>query len=386
MADNNKKVLNRVNETISKLTDKDFTLYFFVIDSKNIPNGSTQYSYQIAKTLFDLGYKVKMVYQIENELTPKAIKKLEKEGKVVPEEMVFTGVGDWLGEEYMKIPHLNIATSEWRISPADFLFIPEAFSSLMKQTYQYKAPCKRIVLLHNFDYVTDFIPFNDEWITYGINDAVVNTESQSELVKSVFPYVKTNILPPYIEECFRKPVKQKKLAINIVSKKTDDVNKVIKQFYWKYPMYRFITFRDLRNYSKEKYAEYLKETPITIWIDDETPFGYSALEAMRCGNIVVGKVPQRIPEWMGDEDGLFDNGVWTYNINSIPDILAKVIGSWMRDEVPNVIYENIEKLNDLYTKEQWNKNVDDMITNFIKERITEINFFKDSIIEKTETE
>ena len=382
MNSNDKKALERIDEAISKLEINDFCFYFFVVDCKNVPNGSIQYIYQLAKTLNDKNYKVKMLYQLENEYDNEELEELKRKEKPIDERRVFTGVGEWLGEEYMQLEHLNISKQEWTVSPSDFLFIPEVFSSLMRQTYQYKAPCKRIVLLHNYDYITEFIPFSDEWGTYGIHDVIANTKAQGDLISSVFPYVNVKILNPYISNIFRKPIKPKKLIVNIISKKTEDVNKIMKQFYWKYPMYKFISFRDLRGYPKETFAEFLQESAITVWIDNETPFGYSAIEAIKTGNIVIGKVPEHMPEWMGDGEGLLDNGVWTYDINLIPDILARVIGSWMQDNVPSVLYENMEKLNNLYTYDLWDKNIDNFTQNLIQNRINEFIEIKSAITNK----
>ncbi len=384
--ENDNKALERIEEAIKKLDTNDFTLYFFVVDCKNVPNGGIQYIYQLAKTLFDKDYKVKMLYQLENEYTKSEIEELNRKEKPIDERRQFIGVGDWLGKEYMEIPHLNISKEEWKVSPSDFLFIPEVFSSLMKQTYQYKAPCKRIVILNNYDYVTEFIPFNDEWGTYGIRDVISNTEQHSKLIQNIFPYVKTKTLEPYISECFRKPLKPKKLIVNIISKKTEDVNKIMKQFYWKYPMYKFVTFRDLRGYPRETFAEYLQESAITVWIDSDTPFGYSAIEAIRCGNIVIGKIPEHMPDWMGDESGLIDNGVWTYDTNLIPDILSRVLGSWMQDNVPSVLYENMENLNNLYTREEYNKKVDNIIKEYVEERKNEFKEIQTIINNKTKKE
>ena len=67
MNSNDKKALERIDEAISKLETNDFCFYFFVVDCKNVPNGSIQYIYQLAKTLNDKNYKVKMLYQLENE-------------------------------------------------------------------------------------------------------------------------------------------------------------------------------------------------------------------------------------------------------------------------------------------------------------------------------
>lgn len=376
---NDTKAIERIDEAIKKLKNKDFTFYFFVVDSKNVPNGSMQYLYQMAKRLHDLKYKVKMLYQLENEYSENELKRLKRKEKPIDDSRVFTGVGEWLGNEYMELEHMNISKDQWKVSPSDFLFIPEVFSSLMKQTYQHKAPCKRIVVLHNFDYITEFIPFGDEWGTYGIHDVITSTQRQAKQIKSVFPYIKANVLQPYIEKSFRKPLKPKKLIVNVISKNTQDVNKIMKIFYWLYPMYKFITFRDLRGYPKDKFCEYLQESAITIWIDNETPFGYSAIEAMRCGNIVIGKIPEHIPEWMGDENGLIDNGVWTYDIYAIPTILSQVLGSWMQDKIPSSLYENIENMNEVYTKEAWDENVENLIKGYVEERIEEFNLIKTTI-------
>ena len=382
MNNNDKQTIERIDEAISNLKENNFTFFFFIVDCKNVPNGNMQYMYQLAKTLNDKNYKVKMLYQLENEYNKSEIEELNRKEKPIDERRVFTGVGEWLGEEYMNLPHINISKEEWKVSPSDFLFIPEVFSSLMKQTYQFKAPCKRIVVLHNYDYITEFIPFNDEWGTYGIRDVITNTDQQGKLVNSVFPYIKCKTLNPYISDIFRKPIKPKKLIVNIISKRTEDVNKIMKQFYWKYPMYKFISFRDLRGYPKEMFAEFLQESAITVWVDNETPFGYSAIEAIRTGNILIGKVPEHSPEWMSDDDGLLNNAVWTYDINTIPDILSQVLGSWMQDKIPAVLYENMEKLDNLYTYETYEKKVDEIINDYINERIKEFTEIKVAIKSK----
>lgn len=376
------EVIKRIENEISKLNNKEFTLFFFTIDSKNVPSGSLVYTYELALSMQKLGYNVKMLYQIENELSERQIRKQKDKGTYNPgDEQVFCGVGDWMGEEYGQLEHINISKKDsWQVAPSDFLFIPEAFASLMSQTYIHKIPCKRYVLLQNFDYVTEFIPFGMQWLNFGIRDCVAISELQANLIKDVMPYVKTDIIKPYIPEYFRKSVKPAKLIVNIISKRQTDAYKIIKLFKWKYPIYEFVTFADLRNMPRNYYAESLQEGAITIWLDDETPFGYGALEAMRCNNIVVGKIPDRIQEWMLDEDGnIIDNAIWFNNLDELPDILAKVIGSWMQDNIPSIIYENMEKTNKLYTKEEWDVNVESFVKNIIEERTKELTSFLNGI-------
>ena len=53
-----------------------------------------------------------------------------------------------------------------------------------------------------------------------------------------------------------------------------------------------------------------------------------------------------VPEWMGklDESGnlnLNDNGVWTANLNSLPDLIALMVGLYIEDSIPqNLTQEN----------------------------------------------
>lgn len=309
--------------------------------------------------------------------------KKKKKGKQIDPSKIFVGVGGWLGEEYANIPHMNIAHSQWKVSPSDILFIPEAFSSLMFQTYQHKAPCRRIVLLQNFSYVTDFIPYGVEWKNYGIYDVVASTQEQEKLIKSVFPYVRSKVLPPVVNSVFRKPIKPKKLLVNVITNDQRVLNRIVKTFYWKYPIYKFISFVDLRNLPRDEYAEKLRDGAITVWVDNETPFGHSALESLACDNILIGKVPDAIPEWMTNEDGtLNDSGVWTYDINLIPDLLANVVGAWMQDDIPEQLLETMEKVNGEYTVEKWDKNVENIISNIVEEQIKSFELIKSSIESK----
>lgn len=385
----NTEVISRIENEISKLNSKDFTMFFFTVDSKNVPSGSLVYTYELALTMKKLGYNVKMLYQVEQEFNKRQIRKQKERGTYDPgNAQTFCGVQDWMGAEYGELEHINIAKKNtWQVSPSDFLFIPEAFASLMSQTYIHKIPCKRYVLLQNFDYVTEFIPFGMQWINFGIKDCIATTNVQANLIKDVMPYVQTTILNPYIPEYFRKPVKPKKLVVNIISKKQSDAHKLMKIFKWKYPVYEFVTFADLRNMPRDYYAECLKEGAITVWMDPETPFGYGALEAMRCNNIVMGQIPDRLQDWMFDEnDNLRDNILWFNSMDEAPDLLAQVIGTWMQDEISPIVYEEMDKTNEQFTKKEWDANVENLANEMVETRIKELTSFMEGLNKENKTE
>lgn len=374
--------VDRIDKSIKALEDKSFNIFFFVVDSKNVPNSSMEYVYEMALTLKNSGFNVTMLYQLGGAYTQAELHRKKKLGKNIDYTKVFTGVGEWLGEEYAKIQHMNVSSDEWVVSPSDILFIPEAFSSLMFETYKHKAPCKRVVLLQNFQNVTDFIPVGVEWKNYGILDVVASTKKQEELIKSVFPYVHTKVLNPMINPMYRKPVKPKKLLVNIIAPNQRVVNMIVKNFYWKYPMYKFISFVDLRGLPREEFSEKLKEGFVTVWVDSETTFGYSALEAIKSGNILIGKVPDTIPEWMVNSDGsLSDCGIWTYDTTMMPDLISKVVGSWMQNEIPEELNKSMDGVSSLYSIEEWNKNVLNVVNEIIDEQKKTFTSIKTSILE-----
>ena len=122
--------------------------------------------------------------------------------------------------------------------------------------------------------------------------------------------------------------------------------KIVKIFYQKYPHYRFVTFRDMSGLPRKDFAKQLGESFVSVWIDELSGFGTFPLESMKSNTPVIGKIPRMVPEWMGtvDENGnlnLNDNGIWTANLNSIPDVVATMVGLYLEDALPENILNGI---------------------------------------------
>ena len=323
MTDKQIEIINTLKEQAERIDTKNFHVYFYVLDTKNTPTGSMSYLYETALTLQNMGYRVVMLHN-DNE---------------------FVGVREWMGDEYANIPHANIENENVEINPCDFLFVPEIFSNVLAQTK--KLPCKRVVILQNFNYLTEFMPFGGGWSDMGIRDVITTTERQGQLAKESFPYINTHVVPPAIKSLYYEGKEPKKMIINIVAKNQSDVNRIVKPFYWKFPLYRWVSFRDLRGLPNETFAEALREAAITIWIDTDTNFGYTPLEAMKSGSIVIGKIPEEVPEWMVKEDGTInDSGIWFDNINDVYPMIASVVRTWINDNVPTEIYDEIITVED----------------------------------------
>lgn len=351
MEDKKNIVIPRIQSEIEKINKKENNIYFFVIDTKGNPSGSLEYIYKLAKILKQEEYNVTMLYQ----------------------EDEFVGVRDWLGDEYADLPHEDISKENVSVSPSDILFIPELFSNIMTQTK--KLPCKRIVILQNYDYILEQMPMSVQWGDLGIMEAITNTDVNADLVKDIFPYVKTTTIDPYIDGIFGQTNEPKKLIVNIIAKDQRDINRIIKPFYWKYPLYKWVSFRDLRGFPKETFAKCLRESVITIWADETTNFGYSALEALKCGNIVLAKTPQQEQKWMVEKDSLNLKNccVWFDSFHEIHKMIASVIRSWITDNVPNVLEENSKEVLSLYSEENTKEKFLKYIEGVLETRKMEMN-------------
>ena len=329
---NKEEMLKVVEENIQKMEDKVFNVFFFVIDTKGNPSGSLEYIYRTALTLKGLGYNVSMLHQEEE----------------------FIGVRDWLGDEAADLPHHNIEKENVEISASDFLFIPEIMSSVMSQTKT--LPCKRVIILQNHSFMADFMPVGVTPFDMNINEMVVTTQALKDLADQYFPGIKTHIVRPMVAPVFRNNDAPKKLIVNVVSRSQDDISRIVKPFYWKYPVYKWVSFRDLRGVTQEVFADALREGAITIWMDDISDFGYSALEAAKSGSIVIAKVPSTPTDWTfvhevredGESNGLNPAFIWFDDLNRVPDMVASVVRTWTLDKIPQELYDNLSHAADNY--------------------------------------
>ncbi len=103
--------IEKIEGSIKNLKDKTAKIYFLVQDTKGNAKGSIAYTYQMAKVLFDKNYNVIIIHETQE----------------------YTGVNEWLGEEYMTIPHESIEGKNLSISPEDFIIIPELYGDMSRR-------------------------------------------------------------------------------------------------------------------------------------------------------------------------------------------------------------------------------------------------------------
>ena len=283
--------ISKIEQSIENLKNKNARVYFFVQDTKGNARASVRYNYQMAYQLKQSGYN----------------------SIILHEKPDYYGVSSWLPAEYSELPHRAVEGQNLEISPEDFIIVPEIFGYIMSQISN--LPCGKIVLSQAYDHVFETLNPGQSWPMLGFNKCITTSEKQKEYLSNTMRGVSYDILEPYISNVFEKSKFPAKPTIAISSREQRDSVNIIKSFYQKFPQFRWVTFRDMRNLSEEEFANNLKESMLSVWVDSTSSFGTFPLESMKLGVAVIGKVPNLKPEWLSEE-----NGIWTYQFNDIVDV------------------------------------------------------------------
>ena len=315
--------IQKMEQSIQNLKDKTARIYFLVQDTKGNPKASIRHIYQIALTLKNNGYNPIIIHESKD----------------------YKGVGEWLSNEYMELPHQCIEGENLQISPEDIIVIPELYGHVMDQLKNF--PCGKIVLCQAYDHMLETLAPGSNWSTYGFYKCITTSEFQKKYISEIMRGVSIDIIEPTIPSVFSKKDKPSKPIISIHTRDPRDTAKIIKSFYLKYPQFRWITFRDLRGINQTDFSKFLKESFVSVWVDNESGFGTFPLESMASGTPVIGKVPNLKPDWLTEM-----NGIWTYQVNEIIDILSNYIQNWLEDNIAENLYVNMEETAKTYQKEE----------------------------------
>ena len=330
----------KVKQSIQNLRDKNSKIYFLIQDTKGNAKASVRLTYQMAKTLLDAGFNPIILH----------------------EKKEYAGVVAWLDEEYMSIPHRAIEGQNLDVAPEDFIVVPELFGYVMEQIKN--LPCGKIVFTQNYNHIVETLQPGQNWAQYGFFKCLTTTTKQQEYVETVMRQSSFDIIKPLITDSFYPKNVPPMPIIGVHTKNQEDTINIIKTFYFKFPQYRWFTFRDLRGLSEKEFANSLRDCFVSVWIDDESGFGTFPLESMASEVPVIGKIPNIQPEWMND-----DNGVWITNKTMICDFIADYIQNWLEDNIKTELYENMKKTVENYTnKQEFDSTVISLFENYLNVR------------------
>lgn len=355
--------LTQIKAVIEKLHNKDFNLYFFTLDTKGNPTAGIANIYEHVKVLNELGYSASILH--------------EKNDYRIKGDENGNGVADWLGDEYALLPHISIESQQLNVSPADFIIIPEIFANIMKQVKDF--PCKKVVFSQSYDYLLELLPIGERWnVDYGFNEVITTSVKQGKYISDLFPSIHTRVVPVSIPSYFKASDKPKMPIVAIHTRNQGDAAKIAKSFYLQYPIYKWVTFKELRGLTRQQFATELGKACLAVWVDDTAGFGTFPLEAIECGTPIIGKIPNLIPEWMESEDSegnlsIKNNGVWTNTTINIPELIATYLKVWLEDSVPSDLTDAIVADQGKYSTDKQRVILGDVYSELLKNRIQEFN-------------
>lgn len=350
--------IEKVKTAINNLKNKKSTFLFFVAKTNN-PSASIYEIYFHANVAKKMGYNVMMLTDADDYEKPY-----------------------WIEDELLEVDHESMSSTKLKVGPQDILVIPEIFSSAMEQTKN--LPCMRIGLLQSIDYMVNALVPSTDWSNFDIKRVITTSDTLKNMVedyygKNTFDIKTYNVgIPSY----FKNDEKPKRPVITVVGRNPNEISKVIKLFYSKYPQFGWVTFDSMitdtkppRSLTRKEYADRLRKNFASVWVDRISSFGTLPLEAMKSGNVVIGLIPDIIPEYLVEktEDEQYDYvkncGVWTNNLYELPNLIGQTIIKFLDDTINDEVYDTMQKIAEPYTQENSEKQLSDIYQSFIDERI-----------------
>jgi hypothetical protein len=338
----NQENLVKLEKSIQNLKDKTSKIYLLVQDTKGNAKASVAYIYNLGMALHNAGYNPVILH----------------------EKPDYYGVSDWLGGEYMDtLPHQAIEGNKLEVAPDDFIVLPELYGFIMEQIA--KLPCGKIILSQAYDHVFETLNPGQTWSQFGFIKCITTTEKQKEYLSNIFRHVSFDILTPFISDSFTPNTLPVKPFVAVHTRDQRDAVNLIKQFYIKYPQYRWITFRDMRGLSESEFAKQLNECCLSIWIDENSSYGTFPLESMKSNVPVLGLVPNMVPTWINE-----NNGFWVNNKLDVIDYTADFLQSWLEDSIADTIYTEMgNTISELTTRDEFNTTAVELFNKYFTARL-----------------
>ena len=330
----------KISLSIERIENKENKIFFFVQDTRGNAKASLVYLYDMAYTLHKDGYTVVMLH----------------------EKPDYTKIGEWSDLKYDELTHQSIEGTNLEVTPEDIMVVPEIFGFIMEQIKN--LPCGKIVITQAYDHVLETLTPGPSWPQLGFYKCITTSETQKNQIEKLMKRVTVDVISPVISDKFEKQKYPAKPIIAVHTRDQRDGINLIKQFYLKYPQYRFFTFRDLRGVSMDEFANAIQDAFLGVWIDPTSGFGTFPLECMKVGIPVLGLKPNLKPEWLEDK-----NGIWVDNQIMMVDIIADLIQTWLEDNLLKELYVEASNTAEKYTnKEKFESEVLEIFSDFSNKR------------------
>jgi|JFJP01.1.fsa_nt_gi hypothetical protein len=353
--------IEKIKVSLDKIVNKK-SKFLFVVPESPSPTASVYEIYFHATVVKNMGYEVLIL--------------VEKGDYLIP---------TWIERELTEFSHISMADPKLTVGPEDVMVIPELYSNIMEQTKN--LPCVRIGLLQSVDYKLNSLIPGTDWKSFNINDIITTSETLKEWVESFYGKNKFNIqsynvgIPDY----FTPSKAPQKPIISVVGRNANEISKLVKLFFSRYPQYNWVTFDPMLTKSKPPqamrrvdFAKRLQGNFAAVWVDRIASFGTFPLECMKSGVIPICLKPDITPEYILDRSETGDTavvkivegaGVWTDNFYDLPVIVGEVLVKFLDDSISPELYATMEKIASKYNQEDSEKRLVEIYQGILNERI-----------------
>ena len=355
--------IEKIKTSLAKITNKK-SKFLFCIPESQTPTASVYELYFHATVVKNMGYEVIIM--------------VEKGDYVIPV---------WIEKELTNHKHISMADPKLTVGPEDVMIIPDIYSNVMEQTK--KLPCVRIGLLQSADYMTSALIPGTDWTSFNIQNVITTSQMLKEWLETFYGKGKYNIktynigIPDYFErsETPQKPI------ISILGRNANEISKLVKLFFAKYPQYSWVTFDPMLTKSKPPqamrrvdFAKRLQGNFAAVWVDRISSFGTFPLECMKAGVIPICLKPDIMPEYMveRDEKGVATKivegaGVWTENFYDLPILIGEVLVKFLDDAIKPELYDKMSNVANKYSQQASEKQLNEIYGEIINQRIALFN-------------
>ena len=348
--------LSNIELAINKIKGKENKIVFMSPDTKGGARACVAYIYKQAMILKKKGYNVSILHEKNDYIKP----------------------GGWLGDEYDTLEHTSIEDNKLVVGPQDYIIIPEMFGNVFEQIQ--KLPIDKVLLVQMYDHLLDAYAPGKSWLDYEVSEVITTNKTLADMITDLTNIPGIKFVNPCISDEFKPTDKLQAPLVAIHCRDQRKAAKIIKTFYLKYPLYRFISFKDMHGMAEKDFAMNLKECAVSVWVDDESSFGTFPIESIKCNVPVIGKVPNIIPEWMKD-----DNGVWVYDENQIADLIFNFMKNWLEDTLPENLQNVASTIGDEYSFENFEKATVELYEDLMEKKVIKLTTIKEKLEKNLQT-
>jgi hypothetical protein len=351
-----KEQIDKVRESLLRISNKKSKFLFFVPSAPN-PSASVYEIYYHAYVVNQMGFEVRMLT-----------------------DSVDYEIPDWIEEELTQMTHEPMESARLSVAPEDVMVIPEIFSNVMEQTKN--TPCIRVAFLQSIDYMVNGLVPATDWSSFGIKHVITTSQNMKDFVDEFYgKKFDIHVYNVGIPKYFYDDGSPKRPVISVIGRNPNEISKIIKLFYARYPQYGWVSFDSMITESKppralrrKEFAERLRKNFASVWVDRIASFGTFPLEAMASGSIPVGIVPDLAPEYLletdkeGNEQYVENSGVWTNDMYALPLLIGDTLTSFLEDTIGDEVYEKMQSIASNYSQEKSKEQIEGIYGNLLDQR------------------